>query len=81
MTFVKLTGEAEFNRAFGGAVRFYRKQRKMTMQTMSDKMGINKSSISKIEHGTQGASSATLIAISNALEVHVSALYLCAELT
>ncbi len=59
----------------GSRIRALRRARKLTLQAMEEKTGINNGNLSKIETGKQGLTHDTMVRISQALGVTVASLF------
>lgn len=65
----------ETQRLFGERMRYYRKQRGLTLDDVARKLGTTVSSMSRIENGKQNLSMAYIATIAETLEVPVLALF------
>jgi transcriptional regulator with XRE-family HTH domain len=69
-----ITGQ-EVRNSLGKAVRFYRKQRRLTQAELAEKADISVTFLSKIERGIKFPTSETLSGLANGLEVEVYLLF------
>jgi transcriptional regulator with XRE-family HTH domain len=69
-----ITGQ-EVRNGLGKAVRFYRKQRRLSQAELAEKADISITFLSKIERGIKFPTSETLSGLANGLEVEVYQLF------
>lgn len=58
-----------FNDSIGKNIKFYRKQRGLTQDQLSEAMGLSLSGLSKVENGTNSISIENFISLCNVLDV------------
>jgi len=59
----------------GKAIRFYRKQRRLSQSELAEKAGISTTFLSKIERGIKFPTSETLSGLANGLDIEVYQLF------